>query len=167
MSLLTSIARIALAEVGVEEKPRGSNRGPRVDEYQAATWLERHQWGAWCAAFICWVLREAMIADGRKFTFKRPKTAGARDFRRWSLEQDASTRTKDKPGADIQPWDILIFNFPHIAFAVTKPDKYGFVETVEGNTNEEGGPEGYMVAHRTGKKARHISTIATRIRITV
>ena len=32
-SLPELVASIAEREVGVEEKPRGSNRGPRVDQY--------------------------------------------------------------------------------------------------------------------------------------
>lgn len=160
------IARIALAEVGVQESPRGSNRGPRVDQYQAATCLDKKDWGAWCASFVCWVIREAMAAavkDGAKFTFKRPQTAKAFDFENWSLQQDNSTRTRRLPGRDIQPWDIVIFDFSHIAFATSAPNSIGNFRTVEGNTNDEGSREGYEVAQRT----RSMKNVIVRIRFTV
>lgn len=160
------IATIAAREIGMRENPIGSNRGPRVDQYQAATWLKKKDWGPWCAAFICWVLREAMKAgakDGAKYTFKRPQTARAFDFEDWSLQQDASTRTRRKPGMDIEAWDIVIFDFSHIAFATGKPNAKGQFCTLEGNTNDEGSREGYEVARRI----RNIKNVTVRIRITV
>lgn len=51
---------IAEAEVGVTEQPVGSNTGPRIREYQAATTLEGTFW-AWCAAFVQWVWTRAGI----------------------------------------------------------------------------------------------------------
>lgn len=164
--LIEHIARIAIAEIGVQEQPRGSNRGPRVDQYQAASWLKQKDWGAWCATFVCWVIREAMSAarkQGATFSFARPQTAGAFDFENWSLQQDDSTRTRRNPGRDIQPWDIVIFNFSHIGFARSVPNAKGDFETVEGNTNDEGDREGYEVASRT----RNIKQVTVRIRFTV
>ena len=45
MKLADSVLVFARAELGVQEQPRGSNRGPKVDEYQRATWLEPKHWG--------------------------------------------------------------------------------------------------------------------------
>lgn len=166
LKLSELIIQVASAEVGVEESPRGTNRGPRVDEYQAATWLKKKDWGAWCASFVCWVFLKAMELgeyDGARYTFKRPRTAGAFDLERWSLEQDDSTRTRRLPGRDIQRGDLLIFDFSHCGFALSAPDAKGNVQTIEGNTNPAGGREGYAVL----KKVRNIRNIQTRIRITV
>jgi hypothetical protein len=157
------MVQIARAEVGVSEKPRGSNRGPRVDQYQRATDLDKSQWGAWCAAFVCWVMWQAMINDGRVFTFRRMTTAAVRFIKAWSLRQDDSTRTRDEPGLDIQPGDIVIYRFSHTGIAVTAPDAQGCVQVVEGNTNKDGGREGWLVWEHT----RKCSAIKTRIRITV
>jgi len=163
-SLPELVASIAEREVGVEEKPRGSNRGPRVDQYQKASWLKEKDWGAWCATFICWVVREAMKASKLKFTFNRPQTAAAYDFRRWSLEQDASTSTRVNPGRDIQRGDIGSLTVTsHIVIAVGPPDAKGMVPTVEGNTNDDGSREGYKVCRRQ----RHYSIFRERIRFTV
>lgn len=164
--LATLISPLAEREVGVAEHPRGSNRGPRVDDYQRATWLKPKDWGPWCASFVCFVVHEAMKEGqerGAKYTFKRPLTARAFDLARWSRQQDASTQTKSDPGRDIARGDIVIFNFSHTGFALGPPDKSGHVLCIEGNTNPEGGREGWGVFQRR----RPISTIATRIRFTV
>ena len=52
------VVEIALAEVGVTEVPLGSNRGPRVQQYQAPTELGGTGW-PWCAAFVEWVWEKA------------------------------------------------------------------------------------------------------------
>jgi hypothetical protein len=163
MKLSERMVQIALAEVGVSEKPRGSNRGPRVNQYQCATDLEKPLWGAWCAAFVCWVMWQAMVNDGRVFTFKRMTTAAVRFIKSWSLRQDDSTRTRDEPGLDIKPGDVVIYRFSHTGIAVTAPDTNGCVQVVEGNTNKDGSREGYEVC----KQTRKCSAIKTRIRITV
>lgn len=164
MKLAQRMVQIALAEMGVSEKPRGSNRGPRVDCYQSATDLDAPQWGAWCAAFVCWVMLQAMAAEtGKRYTFKRMMTASVRLIKAWSLRQDDSTRTRDEPGLDIQPGDIVIYRFSHTGIAVSSPDVNGCVQVVEGNTNKDGGREGWLVCQQT----RKCSAIKTRIRITV
>lgn len=163
MKLSERMVQIARAEIGVQEKPRGSNRGPRVDQYQRATDLEKKDWGAWCAAFVCWCMREAMLAEKRSFSFRRMTTAAVRLIKAWSLKQDDSTRTRDEPGLDIQPGDIVIYRFSHTGIAVSSPDSQGRVQVVEGNTNNDGSREGYEVCEQT----RKCSSIKARIRLMV
>lgn len=164
MSLAKEIVRIAKAEVGVREI-RDTNCGVRVDEYKAATWLNPKKGWAWCAAFVCWVVREAMASTGVKQTktFKRPRTAGAWDFENWSLEQDKTTNTKKPHGGDILPGDIVVFTFSHIGIAVSSPNGEGIVKVVEGNTDAAGSREGGGVY----LKSRHLSKIRSRIRFTI
>lgn len=159
-----AIVEIAEAEIGVAEV-NGSNCGPRVDQYKAATWLDHTKGWPWCAAFICWVVREAAAQEGVKFTrtFKRPRTAGAWDLENWSLAQDSSTWTKKPHRNDIEPGDIVVFRFSHVGFAVGKPNKKGWLLTVEGNTNSRGSREGGAVL----RKNRHVSQIRSRIRFRV
>ena len=161
--LPAALVNLAKAEVGTEEV-NGTNCGPRVNEYKAATWLPSDQSWPWCAAFICWLVREAIKATGVKetATFKRPRTAGAWDFINWSLAQDGSTKTKRAPDDDIQPGDIVVFTFPHIGLAVASPHG-GYVDTIEGNTDGEGSREGGAVLH----KRRKLSQIKARIRFTI
>ena len=164
MKLSESIVQTALAEVGTKELGK-SNRGPRIDEYQRATWLKSGDWGAWCASFVCWVIREAMKAENIKETsgFKRPQTAGAFDFERWSLAQDSTTQTRKPCGKDIERGDLVIWSFSHISIALGPPDSKGMLKTVDGNSNAKGSRTGGMVCEPT----RHISLVRSRIRFTI
>jgi len=164
--LALAMLAAAVGEIGVREKPLGSNRGPRVDEYQRATHLSPKDWGAWCASFVCWCMREALLKQedkGHRFTFTRMATAAVRFIRRWSLAQDASTQTRDEPRRDILPGDILIYRFSHTGIAETAPDASGVVHAIEGNTNATGGREGMEVMRRP----RNVNSIKCRIRLTV
>ena len=154
------LVALARKEVGVEEV-NGTNCGPRVNEYKAATWLDSTKSWPWCAAFICWLFREAM-KDG-KYSFERPKTAGAYDFENWCREQDTTVLLKKPHNGDIKPGDIVIFNFSHIGLAIGTPDSSGFVKTIEGNTDGVGSREGGAVL----EKRRKISSIRSRIRVVI
>lgn len=162
--LPSAIVTVARQEIGVEEVDR-SNCGPRVNEYKAATWLDATKSWPWCAAFVCWFIREAMRFTGIKETptFKRPRTAGAWDFERWCKEQDGSVILKKPHERDIEPGDIVIFTFSHIGVATTRPDENGFLYTIEGNTDGEGSREGGAVL----RKKRHVSKIRSRLRFTI
>ena len=151
---------IAREEIGVSEVD-GSNCGPRVDEYKAATWLDADKGWPWCAAFICWLVREAI--DGEDVKFKRPRTAGAWDFENWAKQQVANGIDLRKPtNEDIKAGDIVVFTFSHIGIAIKDIDSSGYVTTIEGNTNGAGSREGGSVL----EKKRHVSKIRSRIRIT-
>lgn len=160
--LAPEILRIARAEIGVEEI---DNSGPRVEEYQQATSLGGTGW-AWCAAFICWVVREAMEATGIKetATFSRPTTAGAWALEAWSLAQDASTQTRKWPTwRDIQPGDIIVYSFSHCGIAASAPKPDGTFTCIEGNTDHAGSREGGAVWLKT----RRVSKVRSRIRFMV
>ena len=161
--LPVEIVKVATAEVGVEEV-NASNSGKRVQEYQATTSLGGTGW-PWCAAFVCWVVKTAMENLGIKETktFRRPTTASAWGYELWSLAQDNSTHTKKPHRGDIQAGDIVVFKFSHIGIALSKPDKDGFVMTVEGNTDGAGSREGGAVL----RKKRHVRKIRSRIRFTI
>jgi hypothetical protein len=158
------IVKIAKAEIGIEEI-NGTNCGPRVNEYKAATKLPPKEPWPWCAAFVDWVVMKAMAEPPpTKYTFERPMTAGAWDLENWSLAQDDSTNTLRGPGKDIEAGDIVIFKHSHVGFATGSPSKKtGLVPTVEGNTDSEGSREGGGVF----AKFRKLSEIKTRIRFTV
>lgn len=159
-----AIVEIATEEIGVEEVD-GTNCGVRVNQYKASTNLPADEQWPWCAAFVCFVVRVAAARAQVAFTptFKRPTTAGAWDFERWSLAQDNSTWTKKPHSGDIEPGDIVVFSFSHIGFAISKPDKNGNVTTIEGNTDGAGSREGGAVL----RKKRHVSQIRSRIRFRV
>lgn len=165
MKLPPLIIELAKREVGVTEI-NGTNCGPRVDQYKAATWLNPKKGWPWCAAFVCFIVREALLAARIKETktFKRPRTAGAYDFENWCLDQDNSVMLKKPPRGDIQPGDIVIFrDFSHIGFAISSVDAKGNIRTVEGNTDAKGSREGGGVF----EKVRPASGIRSRLRFTI
>ena len=158
-SVAEKMVSLAREEIGVSEGD-GSNCGPRVDEYKAATWLDADKGWPWCAAFICWLVREAI--EGEDVKFKRPRTAGAWDFENWAKQQSTNGVELRKPtNEDIKAGDIVVFTFSHIGLAVKDADSSGYVVTIEGNTNGAGSREGGSVL----EKKRHVSKIRSRIRI--
>ena len=158
-----SVASAAEMKVGVRETG-GPNKGLALAPFFEADWYDPN--GAapgddgypWCAAFVCWCVMVAVA--GRVITFKRPRTPSAWGLEAWSLSQDSSTWTLKDPGRDIKRGDVLVFHFSHCAVAVGEPDKAGFVDTVEGNTNADGSREGDGVY----RKRRHVSQVRSRIR---
>lgn len=153
-SLPGILAGIALKEVGVKEV--GNNGGPRIREYQAATWLEPGSW-PWCAAFVCWCLRESLKVSPA--AFKRPETAGAYDFENWARDNAAKGVRLIKPATDsVREGDIVVYKFSHIGIAVAN-ESGGMVKTVEGNTDDDGGREGDGVYRKTRKKPQIRSII--------
>jgi hypothetical protein len=158
-SIGEKMVSLAREEIGVSEVD-GSNCGPRVDEYKAATWLDADKGWPWCAAFICWLIREAI--EGEDTRFKRPRTAGAWDFENWAKQESTNGVELRKPtNEDIKAGDIVVFTFSHIGLAVKDADSSGYVVTIEGNTNGAGSREGGSVL----EKKRHVSKIRSRIRI--
>jgi len=142
---------IAQQEVGVREV--GNNTGKRVREYQAATNLGGTGW-AWCAAFICWIVREwgkdkatleALEMTPAQFEAWRPKTAGAWDYETWARRKGLEVLPEDAP---LRDGDIIIFDMSHIGLVVT--DTGETITTIEGNTNSVGSRDGggVMLKHR-------------------
>jgi hypothetical protein len=158
--LVQSFAR---NEIGVTEV-NGTNCGPRVNEYKAATWLDPTLGWPWCAAFVDWCVWRAMDAAGTlRFTFSRPRTAGAWDLENWCKQQDNSVILKKPHKCDIQAGDLLVFKFSHCGISDSAPDKNGYVTTIEGNTDGAGSREGGAVL----RKKRHVDSVRSRIRFAV
>lgn len=156
-SIADALVRILSAETGVREVPRNSNRGKRVEEYQAATWLPGSGW-PWCAAFICWGLLQ--VDREKKLPFARPQTAGAWDFENWARSQSGKGVSLFKPRQKVRKGDIVVFTFSHIGLAIAD-EANGYVATVEGNTDSSGSREGGGVY----KKHRAASLVRSHIRI--
>lgn len=112
----------ALKDVGVREQPTGSNTGPRVRVYQAATWLGGTGW-PWCAAFCCYQAEQAGFALPYK-------GAGAYAWLDWARGAGWDT-TAPIPG-DWVVWDI---GAGHISI-LREPIKDGYVDTVDGNASD-------------------------------
>lgn len=132
MMLRRKIVELALKEVGVMESG-GNNKGPRIVDYQQATWLAPGPW-PWCAAFTSWILREAIKATNNKT--KPCQDASAFGWEKWGRANGALILTEDKLAA---AGDFVIFDFSHIGIVVK--DQYpneSTIQTVEANTNGKG-----------------------------
>ena len=144
--------KIAHSQIGKQELPKGSNAGIDVEKYLKSVGLGKGY--SWCMAFVYWCYLEASIQTAAKNTLK--KTGGV--LAQWNTID--SKYKKQEP----QVGDVFIMDFGkglgHTGF-VTKilPNKK--VETIEGNTNDDGSREGYKVCLRT----RNLSTIKGFIRI--
>ena len=167
--LPSAIVAAAKSCVGIHETG-GNNKGPELQKFFDSDWYDPNgdkpgdDGYAWCAAFVCWCVQEAMRQTGVKetATFKAPRTPGAWDFERWSLSQDESTWTRKPHKNDIKAGDIVIFTFSHIGIAVSDA-RGNYVTTIEGNTNGVGSREGDGVYEKT----RMLSQIRSRIRFRV
>jgi hypothetical protein len=136
---------IARREVGVKEV--GRNTGKRVREYQAATNLEGTGW-PWCAAFVCWCVREwgkdkdvlaALKMTPAQFDKWRPRTAAAFGLEDWARKKGLEVLdADDKP--NLRTGDILTFDTSHTGFVAD--DAKGVIQTIEGNTGASGGRDG-------------------------
>lgn len=134
-----TLAEIALKEVGTLEVG-GNNKGPRVKEYQLATWLEPGPW-PWCAAFVCWCVNQWLLSVPlTKLPFsrlKRPRTAAAFGFEEWADKLGLLVSTD--ASIPVLPGDIIVFKMSHIGIAVAPAATGKPIETVEGNTGDAGG----------------------------
>lgn len=163
--LLVDLINIFKKEIGVKET--GKNTGPRIKQYQASTWLSGTGW-AWCAAFICFGIKEWLKNPEVKKHFNlinksvesfRPQTAGAWDFLNWAKSREAygikiiSNSSKPRTG------DIMIFNISHIEFVESFDGEV--IHTIGGNTDGSGGREGDGVYRRQ----RHLSEARAYIRL--
>ena len=139
------LIEIARREVGVREV--GRNTGKRVREYQAATNLEGTGW-PWCAAFVCWCIREwgqdkevlaALKLTPAGFEKWRPKTAAAFGLEDWAKKRGLQVMFADDIPS-LRTGDIVTFDQSHTGLVAD--DARGVIKTIEGNTGASGGREG-------------------------
>lgn len=140
MTLAEKALEIALSQVGVQEVPRGSNRGPQVDEYVRSVGLDPAGKYAWCVALMYWCFKQAAEAMGRPNPL--PRTGGVHDM---------FNKAKGKYQVRMaMPGDLVFMDFGngkgHV-YMVERVSKAGN-HSVEGNTNDDGSREGYEVCKR-------------------
>tara|TARA_R110000803_G_scaffold59101_2_gene117445 strand:- start:2795 stop:3439 length:645 start_codon:yes stop_codon:yes gene_type:complete len=149
------LATVAEGEVGTMEIPRNSNRGPRIEEYQRATYYATARGWPYCAAFVCWCLKRV-----GSLPFAAPNTPRAWAFEAWARRESLDLLKKPKT-KDLQRGDIICFVISHIGI-VAKVSRNGVITTVEGNTDASGGSRDGGGVYKTTRK---ISEIRSRIRI--
>lgn len=142
MTLQNKSLEIAQSQIGVQEIPKNSNAGPAVEKYLKSVGLGKGY--AWCMAFVYWSVKTACI----ELNIENPlaKTAGVLDMYNRMTKYRVTTP---------QPGDFFIMEFGkgtgHTGF-VEKLLPNGKLQTIEGNTNDEGSREGYEVARRYDRK---------------
>lgn len=158
---MSKVLEIAENEIGVMEKPPGSNKGPRVEEYQRSVGISRGE--PWCVAFeyFCFAAAAAALNTINPLT-EKCKTGGVLDL--WNRARKAKVKTitqeeaLDSP-SKIQPGMLFIISTGkgdgHTGFVVRRSGKY--LITIEGNTNDGGSREGIGVFRRTGRTISSIN----------
>ena len=139
-TLVEKAVEFALGEVGIREQPLGSNRGPRVDQYNQASGAGN---GAlWCMSFVYWCFQQAAAHTGEENPML--KTAYCPALLQWAKQQG---KLVDSP----QRGDIFLVK----GLRDGKPSVIhtgivtgGLIETVEGNTNNDGSSNGIGVFTR-------------------
>jgi hypothetical protein len=143
MTLQSKSLQIAQSQIGVQEIPKNSNAGPAVEKYLKSVGLGKGY--AWCMAFVYWSVNEA--SKELKVANPLAKTAGVLAM---FNKMTANRVTTPQPG------DFFIMDFGkgagHTGF-VEKILPNGLLQTIEGNTNDDGSREGYEVARRYDRKA--------------
>lgn len=123
----------------VQEQPRGSNRGARVETYLNSVGLGGGY--AWCAAFVTWCSKQA---DAGYHCPSSPAMAAS-----W-LKAHPKTRKTVQRG-DLGGF-INADGTGHV-YLITRVEKNAAgdavrLHTIEGNSNDEGSREGFEVCRR-------------------
>jgi len=152
-SLLAEAVKIALSQIGVMEDPPGSNRGKKVEAYQASVGIDPGTF--WCAAFVYCCFQNA----AEKLVRKNPVLKTGHCITHWR-----DTPGKKITGADaidkpslIKPGQIFIISTGGSSghTGIIESIDGGFINTIEGNTNPSGSSNGIGVF----RNARKISKI--------
>lgn len=156
--LLSNALMTAITQINVEEQPRGSNRGPQVDEYLRSVGLNPvgHKY-AWCAAFVYWCFNQA----AQKINIANPlvKTGGVLDhWNKAKCTKITRTAALNDPTL-VKPGSIFIIDhgggFGHTG--IVESVNNGNLVTIEGNTNTGLSREGYGVFRLSSRKTPDIT----------
>ena len=159
--LTTQALVIAATEIGTEENPLGSNRGPRVDQYLRSVGIDPTRGSfPWCAAFAYFCFQSA--ADFLKTPNPVIKTAGVLDH--WNqagqkgIPRLSSIDVTANPSL-VQPGMLFIISTGSGNGHTGIVEKIDGVQltTIEGNTNLDGSREGIGVFRHTMRRISQIN----------
>lgn len=150
--LLAEAIRIAQSQIGVMEEPPGSNRGKKVEAYQASVGINPGDF--WCAAFLYWCFQKAAENLDRK----NPVLKTGHCMTHWNDtpgKKIAAADAVNKPSL-IKPGQIFIINTggSHGHTGLVEKVDGGFIHTIEGNTNPSGSSNGIGVFTNVRKIAK-------------
>ncbi len=160
--LAKAAIEFAVTQIGVRERPLGSNRGPEVDKYLRAVGLNPAGGSfAWCVAFTHFCYLSAAESLGRENP--HIKTAGVLDH--WNLAgrkpgviRITRTQAVSDPGL-VKPGSLFIIDFGggHGHSGMVLETASSRLTTIEGNTNDGGTREGIGVFQREARKINQIN----------
>jgi hypothetical protein len=159
--LLGKVLEFAATQVGVLEKPLGSNRGPQVDLYLRSVGLDPKSGSyAWCVAFVYYCFQQASAQLGLPNPMAR--TAGVLDL--WARAGRAKThritgaQALDDPSL-VRPGHIFVIDTGggNGHAGLVESASGGKLVTIEGNTNDGGSREGIGVFRRTQRRVAQIN----------
>lgn len=137
---VAQLLRAAQKEIGVAERPRGSNNVKYNTKFYGHEIHRRPgddpRVGAWCVVFQWWCFQRAGIP-----TSIFPKSANVFQTRDWF-------KKRDRFGHLPHVGSLVIFEKSHIGL-VEKVLKNGRIQTIEGNTDPSGSPTGGQVMRVT------------------
>ncbi len=139
MKLAETALEIAIRQLGVQEIPKGSNSGPEVEIYLKSVGLGKGY--SWCMAFVYWCVKQAVNIDPKAVNPLK-KTAGVLD--QWNNKPELRITTPILGCVFIMDFGK---GLGHTGF-VEKILANGKIQTIEGNTNNDGSREGYAVCRR-------------------
>jgi peptidoglycan hydrolase-like protein with peptidoglycan-binding domain len=164
-ALTKAVIEFARTQIGVREKPLGSNRGPEVDRYIQSVGLNPagNPPGGffWCVAFTFFCYQTA----AKKLGIDNPhiKTAGVLDhWQNAGTKSDVVRIPKAKAVANpglVKPGSLFIIDhgggLGHSGLVTEVAN--GRLKTVEGNTNDNGSNNGIGVFERDRRKIADIN----------
>ena len=144
----------AQGQIGQQEVPKGSNAGPMVDKYLQSVGLRPGF--AWCQAFVYWCFEQAAAQLGKANPVV--KTGGV--YNCWNKTPDVHKVLKSnvmqhpelvEPGMQF----VLLFGrgVGHTGIVESVDAVAQTFATIEGNSNTNGGREGYEVV----RHVRHMN----------
>jgi hypothetical protein len=143
MSLKLEALKVALTQLGKQENPKNSNWGKPVQDYLASVGITSP--ASWCMAYVYWCFNKAAL--DLKIPNPLIKTGGV--LAHWN-QVDKKYRVTTSP----EPGDIFIMDFSggkgHTG--IVESTTASHINTIEGNSNDEGSREGYEVCKRTRPK---------------
>jgi hypothetical protein len=116
---------------------------------------------AWCCAFVSVCIQRLFAMSPMFPTVSAPRVASVHLFRtRWAPEQGCLIFPPSAPHAP-HKGDVVVFTFSHIG--IVESTGPGAIQTIEGNTNEQGSREGTTCR----RKQRALAQIRCFIRMPV
>ena len=160
-SLVQAAIDFAVTQIGVRERPTGSNRGPEVDQYLREVGLNPAGHFAWCVAFTFFCYLKGAESAGR--ANPHIKTAGVLDHwnkagRTAGVVRVIQTQAINNPGL-VKPGSLFVIGLRkghgHSGMVIENADSR--LVTIEGNTNDNGSDEGIGVFRRHARKINQIN----------